>query len=988
MRTRLVVLLSLLAVVLFAGVWSLRPHRAAPTIEHFDPAAMQKREPDRRLFLWLAKDANGDSNVVTRLANAYRVPVDRRMSAAVRELHEILVPAPQAPALHVDWNEDHWEVAVAGEPAGELAEFPTFAEGLALVESSARARLADKPMPKGAAASEATAFVAGYLPEQALPLIDDQVRREGVTVATVVQAADACSQLAFLMQQDRSELADTTMARALALLALARAAGAGPQPRIAARLAWAMGYSAEAATLAAALPAQDALRRYVQGEREALLKPTADASAEWRIVSRMALAERGDRDGWLASLHDLDPLPALQHRPALATALAFRRFDITEWLGPELLEAALLGMPDMPGEVLPDSVTIMTFARGIARPSIAARGPLTGGAIAAARRALFASGLMVCHDYLATTLASPAAMRDWSDDLARLAGTPVERFATWERHMAEAVDDRKACAPLWDDLADPELAAPCALRSYHILQSRLITGFIDDRSALRMLIAKLDTRPANMVELAEDVQQHVQWPELTERLLVHGARCSTNGNTARILLALFQGEPSRLMTLIADPHTDTEEARRVVRLWIATDSTSADALLPSLERVVARTPTDWSSAADLAHLLEARGHHGEAESVVARWCLNAPGDADALDSTLAVTLWARLQREQGHLDQALVTIGDLDRGMQRGAMSEKAIILASLGHIDDAIAIAHRVYRRYPQSREAAVLPAELQWRAGRMDDAARTAISLSEEDTGAWTALAAGFANTFRGKPEPMARALAALRARGASYRSVLWHLAYAFQNAGDRTTAAQLAVEASPGSGGIRGIGIARLYGMLDGTSGSAVADAWLAKQHMDEGARVLAGLLLTLQPAPGPAFRLAAMGDTEYDWVLRAAAWRMGGALEGPQADSLRLHMATPGDDHYRPMVRYLMGEVDEAEVLSLARDPRRCAETWFFCGVRAWSDGRSRDAMRWFTLCQETGSINDAEVLSSHFTMAEWCNKWCTSERMLPSRRVRA
>jgi hypothetical protein len=143
------------------------------------------------------------------------------------------------------------------------------------------------------------------------------------------------------------------------------------------------------------------------------------------------------------------------------------------------------------------------------------------------------------------------------------------------------------------------------------------------------------------------------------------------------------------------------------------------------------------------------------------------------------------------------------------------------------------------------------------------------------------------------------------------------------------------------------------------------------------------------PVSAYELTAQGEDadadEYAWLLRAAAWKLDGGRRDDWRDAVRAHARTASPGEYAQLTRFMLGELSESDVLPLAEGSRRQNEVWFFCGLRAWGEGRSRDAVRWNVLCQEAGATSDGEYIWSSGKLEEWARAWRSPEHLhLPSR----
>lgn len=984
MRSRLAVLLILLIGVVGLGLWHWRhaPH-AAPDARPTAGAQLVS-EPDRRLDLSAVHTRDSLEAVLTA---AYRLPADRRMVAAAADVRALVSPGDTHARTHADWSGDRWTVRCGSDAVGALPEYPRFADAVAVLEDWAKRECTRRPIPLGTPEGIATGFLDDFLPEEALQHLDDVAQRSGLTRATLAQALTACTQLALLLAEDRTEFSDTTATRALALLALTCAGDGKPHAHEQCVLAWAMGYREEARTIAAALPTLDPLRLLVSGQAHALeqLANAPQASREARIDNLLLLAHRGLVGPWLAIARQSGGPGQDEDRAVLATALGFRRFDVGRVIGRSLLAAALVNVPDAPADPDADAATLLAFEREMDRPERGARGRLSGGAVSAAARAEFYSGLAAEHDFLAEHLASPFAVMQMSRALLPASAGPGAWFVRWQAHEADAMNGRANAQQLRADIDNVRIPAPLARVAFCSLIGPMRRAIIPARAAARALARRLDTRPRSAYEFASITQETVGWPALTERLLEHAAReLGTDEPGTVILLALMREDVPRLSSIAADPAVDPDDAMLALCEWVEADSSAAESLIPRFAQLCARAPERWSLTGAYAELLEARGRFGAGERAVRAWMAAADSTQDALDSTVAVTALARFQRKQGRVADALVTMGHLERGQKRDAMEEKATLLALSGHGNEALALADSLVSRYPDGEAAHAFAVLMRWRVGRYDDAARMLARPGADSVISGYEFANGFAEIFRGRHEDALKAVAAMRAASPSSAHHVWWIAQAFARGGDAAFAASLAMQSDPGSGTKRAVGLANAFDLIAAAQGETPAWRWLETQRMGPDARELLGGLLLTRGHPVSAYELTAQGETadtdEYAWLLRAAAWKLDGARRTDWRDAIRAHAAHAAPSVYSKLTRFMLGELEEPDVLALVDSQKHENEVWFYCSLRAWAEGRARDTLLWTVLCQEAGSTSDGECIWSYAKLIDWSRAWRVPERL--------
>ncbi|MCE9627775.1 MAG: hypothetical protein K8R56_07660 [Candidatus Eisenbacteria bacterium] len=984
MRARVLVLLSLLVVALLGAIFTFRRPVEPSTETRTASAPKREAEPDLRLAFAYGADA---ATLRATLAAAYRPGVDRRMLDAVSDVRTFMAGGDTIDLAAAEFTGGLWHVRCGADDAGTLPEFPRFDDAMRLLDAWAARELAAHPLPDGAPDGAVSALIADQLPQVALATLDAAAQKQGVTRASVAQALEAGSQLALLLANDRSGYADSVMMRTLSWLALARAADHTPHARERAALAWAMGYLDDARTTAATLPANDALAALVLDRRATLTRLSSDVRAprETRVLQLLQLASDGEFEPWIQMVEGT-ARPGSEGMGALfATALAFRRFDVGGQVGRALTQVSLENVPGAPAGAGLNGKGLLAFERSLARPEQPLRGRMSGGTLVNARRAVFYSGLVAEHEFVSKQLASVHTAKQFRDALASAANSPGAGFVLWQNVMTNAMLHEATEADLRALLTQPGLPGRLALETFEALSLMHSYGTSPMRVATRSLAARIDTRPSYMIDYAEHTQLQVMWPELTEKLYSHAAACAGGTRTsAHLLLALMREDHAGLAAAANDPGAEPSETARMLRVCLAADSSVAPQVLARYAPLAAAPGATLGLVQSYAKMLDSRGRYAEAERVMAAWIATCDSTSDALDMTIATTTLARMQRMQGRIADALTTIEPEMNSMQKGAMHEAAVLLLAHGREREAFALAEQARARYPQSPRAQVFPVLLMWRAGRDADAARALAQPDAKDRFDKGELAEGFAEVFGRRHDAARAALDAMRGVVPSIYPLLWQLSSVYSRSNDLAFAAELARRSNGGSGANRAYGLVEVYGRIADAAGADSALVWLNTQYMAVDIReFVAGRLLVQGQARAARAVLAAdpaCAGNEYAVLLRASAWRLEGARDAAERDSLHTMLAAIKPGAYERLARYMLGEITESDALQLAADRKRQNEVWFFCGLRAWADGRANDAVTWLVLCEEAGMTSDGEYLWAHDRLLNWSQRWRAADRL--------
>ena len=214
----------LLVVVVLALAGCHQTRASTPIVDHTRPA-----KPLGELHA---------AEAAAAVDSVYRLLPDRRMLLAIRDIYAL--QRGRSASVDVDFENNEWKLRCDGRDAGRLPLIPSFRDGLAMLTawSASLGKLPDGPLaPKTRAAGDSLFAAAKELGKPSR--------------GSIAAAARIAIDLEQQMSGDTFELGDPVAARALALLAMARAAGSRSTNEEAARLASALGYETEGRELAA-----------------------------------------------------------------------------------------------------------------------------------------------------------------------------------------------------------------------------------------------------------------------------------------------------------------------------------------------------------------------------------------------------------------------------------------------------------------------------------------------------------------------------------------------------------------------------------------------------------------------------------------------------------------------------------------------------------------------------------------------------------------
>ena len=222
------------------------------------------------------------------LRDRYRLRPDVRFLLAFGEIDRLAgtLPAPPGKAAAATFSDGRWTVELDAAKQGTLPELPDFSDYFPLLVAYAKATI------HGGSASSASRSPAADQDSFLMPGLSKEIEAAEASVSkdrSYRDAARCFARLAFQMP-DPIELAPLIPARALALLAAARArdAHAGVEEEI--LLAHALGYTRHAETLAATLADGAPLRAFEAMDDHALSemagKPGASEEVRFLVVKR------------------------------------------------------------------------------------------------------------------------------------------------------------------------------------------------------------------------------------------------------------------------------------------------------------------------------------------------------------------------------------------------------------------------------------------------------------------------------------------------------------------------------------------------------------------------------------------------------------------------------------------------------------------------------------------------------------------------------
>lgn len=859
--------------------------------------------------------------LTARLDARYALRPDARFALALHHLAALAAPGAPAPELRA--SRDGWTVLLAGSPVATLPPEVTFDAMLTAAVGFATERdlvtqlhltsegrppadgLDARAMrdPWGAARAADARWVGGS--------------RRAADVAAVGRALA----LSVALGRDPLGLGDAVAARALAALALARAAEA-PDPAAEALLAHAMTYATEARSRADALgPAQRALGAWVRDDAVELRRLAANGDAAARLLAGAREADgpaRYDLAGARRAAQDIPArvLSALERDEGAMSApgaAAFARF------------AALEASPAPPG------------------------GWIDSAVVEARRRARWGDGLMGVLAAARSAAATPAQ----AQEVLGLLGDPSDplgdAWLSWAQQYVVAAASASARASLAQDAGrTAAIGVPTAARSLRALVAEGLGGTASLTSAIERLAHQMDQRPAHQLALGALLLDGALDVPRAEALLAAGtARGAGVDAAASAALAARRGDRSVLLAIGrgGGEASGRAAALRALARAAGPDGAAQDAAWAALTEA---TGDDAAVAVEHARALVDRREAPAAGALLERWLSGHAGAPPAARVAAAAALGELLlgQRDLAGAWRVLEPWASSDAV---AALSVGARVLMAQERLEEAERLARRAWDRDEHAPTTALL-AEACWRRAN-HAAAAEALNPRAQAMGdaAWEeSVGAAFDAVFSGRAVPEGRA--ALDALGpevtVARRSALLTV---MARAGHGATAAEMHEHLRGASDEEqRALWLAR-YAMRARTEGELPAGEWLQTQvpavervALADGAYALGldeVLWGVLEVPPG-----GAAGDRV--WLLRAAAsLRRGG--DDPHRPELMEHLRAHDDGTWaQTLARHLMDLATYEAVRASAETPRQEWQTAYYVGLKARAGGDAGAASEWW------------------------------------------
>lgn len=882
------------------------------------------------------------------IREAYRLRPDLRFLLAIGEIRRLATGKPGPPGVPAtaSFRDGKWTVRIGDAELGTLPELPDFPDYLALL-----VRYAKSSVPKATSGRRSAAsggHDAFLMPGVASELTSGDSASESLSIP---DAARCLARITFQME-DRLEISPLIPARALALLAAARARDGRAAVEEEILLAHVLGYTRHAEALAKSSPESSSLRLFETRGDDALAKmaSASGASEETRYLALRRAADHGDLSSWKDARARL--FPGNDSPSIIATGLLLplpHEVEVTEEreLIAEALPREVLRELQNPTAPEPQGSEERSFAfdSALSHASANAHGRIWDGpALEAYYSAIYLAPAVEMHGSF---------------------GIPSGPGAK----LIAALSDKPDSTPEGDSGA----GAPLRIEN---LERNLRAGQIAEPQigpSIQALVRRLDSRPTHRARVAWLLHYYLLDPLASESLHRSLLQVLGDGSVkAKAESALYVGDWATLDRLVGSPQTGAEEAAGILWTWYGS-KTELDRLDRQYARLIERFPGEWDCTSYYVDFLRSQGNYRKACEVGELWLRRntdprTPGYFHA-HIRLAHSYALAHEFEKGRaLLEAMTESESFQQTIRSRGLAECLAGLGQFAEADARIRDVLRWNRLDPENIEDFV---RILWREGKNDDAADALIApenhLKQDDQ--CRILTEDLPDIFAPAPatklEDAVDAIVKRPALAGLYRCG----GAGFAKAGRWEEAFLVSSRFPPGPEKMDRL--IQLYEYRKSWKGREDAADWLKAQIppgqlnplsmkalYSKNDDLLWDVIVTPEPNNHP----------EWVWLFRADAFALRGGADSHRT-ALLGYFGEDGPDPYRAMGRYLIGLKSEQDLLALATTPERLSEVAYYLGARAQGEKRFRDACEWYRVSMETHQNTMTRSLAA-YALSEW------------------
>lgn len=941
----------------------------------------------------------------------YLLKPDGRVLRALSEIDHFPGRAAAAVDIRAHWTESGWLIRANGRHTASLPRLPGFDVLFSLLKKEAAAKISAMHMPVGGAGPSH----AGDMPDVAYaePLIERlrTLDESAKPLSSKLEAAAPILARLAVLQPDTVGFGSKLPTHALAILALAEAAGHVRLYESESELAYALGYRHAALSLAKHLEKRNPWRLFVMHRDSALAMQTGsngDTTTFAMYLELSRLAQRQDEAQWLALAANIPPdglcaegiyaqglkLSSMTAYSRLASALSLLTIRCMNRNRPGngRKPARVIERLSQKAAIVPVSTLVERFESLLKQQTGNMSGPfMTPGVYRSFRREAFYTGLYARFDYALSwrdVIGKAAAL---ARQTAQAGSPDAQRLAAWEKDMLAAWQGKiNPIDAAIDTSKDGDLAPGLKLRLISLAIDDYSTSDKMDTESIARIARTLDSRPAVREPLGDLLWFQVGAIAPAITLYKGAVAASARPDRLSVWLAGYLYGDKALLDIAGDSDVSPLQQDHALG-QVEHPEKHAEEIVRRFQAILAQVPkakktTVYEDYLDMLHRLRMPSRE---VAVAYRFVHELPDYTPSLEVVEAHVYLARAYRHEGNLREAWRTIAPELPSWKEDAMGEGVKILLAMKRYKEAAQLAQVVLGRYPDSIYSLMSLVEAQWRMGKYEKAAQTLTHWNGKQLSAqwYPDVTKAFVRTFAGRDKARGKAVHALIVSGVNAVD-LQLLVSALANKGDWKAAYQT-IRSLPGPRGHPNLRqIADAYFYLQHWKGSKQANAWLARQVPHRAQLVLAMYLYHAYAYRG-LWRFVQLPSTNadtgvmFDWILRIAARMQGARISGKQAQAIKAYFAQsvpadPQGKYYMELGRYLLGDDSKLAFIDAKLPRRKLTEAAYYLALHAAAEGHYTRAENWLRVSISGYFRRDGELYWSMALLSNWRNRNRTPE----------
>jgi tetratricopeptide (TPR) repeat protein len=373
-------------------------------------------------------------------------------------------------------------------------------------------------------------------------------------------------------------------------------------------------------------------------------------------------------------------------------------------------------------------------------------------------------------------------------------------------------------------------------------------------------------------------------------------------------------------------------------------------------------PDDWSSVHKAIEALENAKDYGRAREIATDW-LRRNGREAGFPYIHAHSALGIMYLHEGQYKRALRAVEPVVGSGAASPIRIQALSLIRLGRFEEAEPIAKNLVVRYPDSLPVLMAVGELYLRTGRGGEFADLLKAYPYTiPTNQWSGeIAAALFDAFQDEDEKILLFCRDLQSRKFGRLQV-----GEIGEVAARKGKPELAVEILSGipAGSLeRALMAVRCYAILRESQGADSARKWL-QGFVPANLRTTCSVTIYHEKFDDLLWELYGEtpiddGNENYVRLLLAAAHLRQGETNSRHRQLLTDYFKGRQKDYYDKTGQYLLGQIDEKDLLREVTDGKSAMEIGYFMGLKAETEGRFRDAVRYYRVSAESALRRDGE-----------------------------